>query len=243
VISLLIYLGLSAITRRSPGQQRGTFSGLGIGLLALVATILVSAFQRLLLYEAAYGFSRLRTYTHVFMVWVGVLLAATVVLELLRRQRAFALALAVVCVGFGLTVCLLNVDGFITRQNVARAMQVQALGQAAGGAEQELDTGYLVSLSDDVTPALIELYNLQSLPVRLHNEVGSVLACRSAIADRDKRSIPWPSYNWAQQYALSVYVFYQSQIAAYPVETDGSGGFTVRVNGGQRSCQQTFMVE
>ena len=32
------------------------------------------AFQRLLLYEAAYGFTSLRTYTHIFIPWLGFLL-------------------------------------------------------------------------------------------------------------------------------------------------------------------------
>ena len=148
VISLMLFLGLSAITRRDTPRQRAIFSGLGIGLVVLVATILVSAFQRLLLYEAAYGFSRLRTYTHAFMVWVGILLLATVVLDLLGRLRGFALALVVVVVGFGLTISLINVDGLIVRQNVARAV-----------AGWELDSGYLVGLSDDAVPALVDEFN------------------------------------------------------------------------------------
>ncbi len=73
--SLLLFLGLSAIVRRQSQIQRRAFSGLGIGMVALVGVMLVSAFQRLLLYEAAYGFSRLRMYTHIFMIWLGVLLA------------------------------------------------------------------------------------------------------------------------------------------------------------------------
>jgi hypothetical protein len=109
VISLLLFLGLSAITRRSQGNQRKIFSGLGLGLVALVAAILVSAFQRLLLYEAAYSFTRLRMYTHVFMVWVGILLLATALVELFGRLRTFALALVLVLVGFAASIALLNV--------------------------------------------------------------------------------------------------------------------------------------
>ena len=86
--SLLLFLGLSAIVKRQNPAQRWVFSGLGLGMVALVGVMLVSAFQRLLLYEAAYGFSRLRMYTHVFMIWLGLLLAVVVVLEILRRERA-----------------------------------------------------------------------------------------------------------------------------------------------------------
>src|SRR5215216_2554533 len=58
--SLLMLLGLGAITRRETESQRRIFSGLGVGLVGLVIVMLVAAFQRLTLYEMAYGFSRLR---------------------------------------------------------------------------------------------------------------------------------------------------------------------------------------
>src|SRR5215213_2387555 len=83
--SLLLLLGLGAITRRENENQRRTFSILGVGLVGLVIVMLVAAFQRLGLYEAAYGFSRLRTYTHVFMIWLALLLVTVVILEVLRR--------------------------------------------------------------------------------------------------------------------------------------------------------------
>jgi hypothetical protein len=72
--SLLLFLGLSAIVKRTGTTQRWVFSGLGVGMVALVGIMLLSAFQRMLLYEAAYGFSRLRIYTHVFMLWLAILL-------------------------------------------------------------------------------------------------------------------------------------------------------------------------
>ena len=68
--SLLLLLGLGAITRRETETQRRVFSGFGVVLVGLVIVMLISAFQRLVLYETAYGFSRLRTYTHVFMIWL-----------------------------------------------------------------------------------------------------------------------------------------------------------------------------
>jgi len=233
VISLMLFLGLSAVARRDRGQQRGVFSGLGIGLVALVATILVSAFQRLLLYEAAYGFSRLRTYTHVFMVWVGILLLVTVVVELLGKLRAFALAGVLVLVGFGLSISLINVDGFIVRQNVARAV-----------AGWELDSGYLVGLSDDAVPALVGEFNAASLSPALHDDIGAVLACRAAVAGQDKRVRPWPAYNWPYANARQLYALYQPQLAAYPVRDGGvQGGLVVKVHGVERSCEANRVID
>ena len=58
--------------------------------MGLVIVMLISAYQRLVLYEMAYGFSRLRTYTHVFMIWLGLLLITVVILEITRRERVAA---------------------------------------------------------------------------------------------------------------------------------------------------------
>jgi len=165
--SLLLFLGLSAVAKRQNQTQRRVFSGLGIGMVALVGVMLYSAFQRLVLYEAAYGFSRLRAYTHVFMIWLGVLLLVVVVLDILRRERAFALAALLVSIGFAATLALMNVDGFIVRQNVARA--------AAG---QDLDVATLASLSSDSVPALVESLLDGKLTPGTRDAVGSALRCR-----------------------------------------------------------------
>lgn len=236
-ISLLLFLGLSTITRREDTRSRQVFSGLGILLVILVGVILASAFQRLLLYEAAYGFSRLRTYPHVFMVWLGLLLLATVVLEVTRRMRYFALAFVLACLGFGATLSLLNVDGFIVRQNVARVMD-----------EHALDTVYLVSLSDDAVPALFNLFHDSRLPQSVRDEVGGVLACRAAVntvyTQQSKiggsaaavRRRPWPSFHWSQYRAEQLFEHYADEVLAYPVERE-SGEWKVKVNGNWTDCQ------
>ncbi len=223
VISLLLFLSLSAITRREKPWQRRVFSGLGIGLVVLVAVILVSAFQRLLMYEAAYGFTRIRTYTHVFMIWVGVLLLATVALELVGRQRSFALALALVAIGFGVTLNLLNVDGFIVRQNLARAEN--------GG---ELDAQYLNSLSYDAVPALAGEFDGGRLPASLNDQVGGVLACWTTDS-RLGQSRPWQSFQLAQYRAGVLLNAHKAELAAYPLQ-QVDGQWRVKVGETVRPC-------
>ena len=164
--SLLLFLVLSAIVRRQDQVQRRVFSGLGIGMVLLVGVMLVSAFQRLILYEAAYGITRLRMYTHIFMVWLGLLLAVIVLLELLRREPFFPLAALLASIGFAVTLVLVNVDGNIVRQNVARA--------AAG---QGLDVPYLASLSTDSIPELVQTYQSSALPVGTREAAGAALVC------------------------------------------------------------------
>ena len=58
MISLLLFLGLGSLTRKEDPLRRRLFSVLGVILVVMVAIILVSAYRRLLLYEAAYGFSK-----------------------------------------------------------------------------------------------------------------------------------------------------------------------------------------
>jgi len=191
--SLLLFLSLSAVVKRQNQIQRWVFSGLGVGMVALVGVMLYSAFQRLVLYEAAYGFSRLRAYTHIFMIWLGVLLAVMVVLDVLRKERVFALAALLAAIGFAVTLTLLNVDGFIVRQNVARA--------AAG---EELDVAYLASLSTDSVPALVGAFQDGNLPSGTRDEAGAALACHEYINSRLVDS-NWRSFmlsSWQADQAL-----------------------------------------
>jgi hypothetical protein len=209
--SLLLFLGLSAIVKRQNRAQRWAFSGLGIGMVILVGVILVSAFQRLLIYEAAYGFSRLRMYTHVFMIWLGVLLAVVVVLELLRRERLFALSALLACLGFAITLSLLNVDASIVRQNVARAPQGKGL-----------DVPYLASLSTDSLPALAAAYESPTLPGLTRDALGAVLICHlhavSKSTDGDWRSFTLSAW-WAGQAMARL----QSRLEKYQVTVEQPG--------------------
>ncbi|MBI2757846.1 MAG: DUF4173 domain-containing protein [Chloroflexi bacterium] len=166
--SLFMILGLGAVTRRENEAQRRAFSGLSVAILALVLVMLVSAYQRLVLYETAYGFSRLRAYTHVVLIWIGLLLGAVVVLEILRRERSFATAALFASIGFVLSLSLLNVDGFIVRQNVNRATQGKGL-----------DVPYLVSLSTDSVAVLADEFQSAALPGLTRDAVGAVLFCRT----------------------------------------------------------------
>lgn len=74
----LIYL-LAQVTRRPSRSQVRSFNLLSALQVILLGIVLVSAYRRLVLYEAAYGFTRLRTYTHVAIVWIGLALLVFIV--------------------------------------------------------------------------------------------------------------------------------------------------------------------
>ena len=100
VLSLLLYLVFNSITKRESRAARAGFSALSALLIVNVLVILASSLMRLLMYEDAYGFSELRTYTHVFIFWLAGLLVAAIVLELLHRRGYFGLALMLTMVGY-----------------------------------------------------------------------------------------------------------------------------------------------
>ncbi len=188
VLSFFLLWGLSNLTSREKRRARRLFSAFGIVQVLLLLVILGSAFQRLLLYEQAFGFTRLRAYTHIFMVWLGVLLVIVIGLEIWERQRSFALAALGVTLGFGLTLNLLNVDAFIVRKNIARAHR---------GAE--LDIQYLQTLSLDAGPALARAVD-QALEASdppseaLAGEIALAFACHASRHAAYAEDLPWPSF-------------------------------------------------
>lgn len=182
VFSLLLFIGLSFLTKREGRGHQRLFSILGVVLMALVTVILVSSFQRLLLYEGSYGFTRLRTYTHLFIIWLGVLLFAVSLLELLGKQRFFALAVLTAGMGFVLTLNLLNVDAFITRQDFAQMGDTVTMDKDIPNESGEfsLDIPYLASLSEDAVPTLARLY--AQADTALEKEViAGTIACHAAV--------------------------------------------------------------
>lgn len=230
--SLLLILGLGAITKREYGRQQKIFSGLSVGIVALVLVILVSAYRRLVLYETAYGFTELRTYTHVFMVWLGLLLVATVLLEILRRERMFALAALFAALGFAATLPLLNVDAFIVKQNIQRAVH-----------GEDLDISYFAELSADALPALVEAAQSNVLPDSVREGVTAALAClRYRRANADAHS-DWRSFHlsrWTQARLLDEI---RPSLKGYSIDSDNNNWRTTIIapSGKEYDCGYTFM--
>jgi hypothetical protein len=195
IITLVLLLALSNFTRREHALQRKIFSGLSLLWVGLVGIILVSAFQRLLLYESIYGFTRLRTYTHVFMIWLGILLGMTALLEIISRLNFFTNATLLFTLGFALTINLIDVDGLIVQRNIARVSN-----------SEEIDVAYLASLSTDAVPVMVSLFQSDALPNHTHDAIGASLACM--IQMKPDVNIPpksWQSFqfsHWQAEKAL-----------------------------------------
>ncbi len=230
VLSLFIYLALGAVVKENTHRQRVVFSGLSILMKGFVLVILLSAFQRMLLYEQAYGFTRLRIYVFIFIAWLAVLLVSTIILEAISRRQRFPLVLLGVLTGFALSFGLINIDGLIVRQNFVRF-----------GSGYQLDTVYLSELSSDAVPAMIDYYKDADVPVEIKTALGEELACRHESFTSDQPT-KWQSYHFGRTRAFSLL---DSNQALWPEYT-----FTIRdgirmidTPTGSRPCEAYLYTE
>jgi hypothetical protein len=237
--SLLLLLGLGAITRRETESQRRTFSLLGVGLVGLVIVMLVAAFQRLGLYEAAYGFSRLRTYTHVFMIWLGLLLVAVVILEVLHRERLIGLGMVLTALGFVISLNLLNADAFIVKQNIQREIRSISDKTVAQG-RADLDAQYFLDLSEDAIPPLVSAFQSKSMPHSVKEKIGAALACKLYQDGQDARIDPWQSFHFSRWNADRGFKEVKGELSAYEILSK-DWPFKVKTPGGvEFPCYQNY---
>lgn len=235
VISSFLFYILSQITERKTKSRRWIFTGLGLMLVALVGIILVSAYTRLALYEDAYGFTRLRTFTHVFIIWTGGALLALGILEVTQKMKRLPVILIFWLMLFGLTINILNVDKFIVCQNVQRGIT-----QHAASAENQLDTAYLSELSFDATPPLISYYLNESLPADLRRAVGGVLACRLEARNQPDH-IPWTSWHYARSKASAELDNLKGRLSDYRVyQSEDPWGWFVKINQESYPCNMPW---
>lgn len=226
LISLALLFALTSITKRVTMAQRRSFSGLGTLLVLLVVVILVSAYQRLMLYENAYGFTRIRLQTHVLMIWLGILLVATLVLELINKPRVFGLAVLLVSFGFGLTLNAINPDAMIVKLNLRPDYT-----------EQELDTRYLLSLSSDAIPNLVKAFQNSNLPDNTHDQMAVILVCQRESMKQDRQDTSWQSFHFSRNLAERYLKMIDVDLNSYQLveNADGSGP-SVKVGSNSINC-------
>lgn len=168
-------------------------------LLLQTMVLLVSAFKRLALYESVYGYTTMRIYPHVFMIWLGLLLlwfAGTLWLA----PKRLAIGILTAAFGFVLTLNILNPDAFIVRQNIARFRErgQLAIYDTSGG----IDVHYLSRLSADSVPALLD--ELPNLTGSLHESAAESLRDRYSLMSSNDSWRKWQSYNYSRHLAYNL---------------------------------------
>jgi len=177
------------------GQRGGHERILRILAFALITAVLLllgSAFHRVLLYEAAYGFTTARLYAQAYMTVVaaGLLLLSLEVAGELDAGRLFRRTAAVATILF-VALIYWNHEAWIARRNIDRF--------ATTG---KLDVAYLTrELSPNAIPAIAE--RLPSLPEPTRSELRNAVRTRYA-ARRDMAEGSWYEWNLARARAREV---------------------------------------
>ncbi len=228
VLTLVLVFGLGAITQRKTRSQQIVLAALNLVLICLVLVMLLSSWQRLNLYEEAYGFSRLRTYTTVFIPWLGALLVAAGVMDLLGKMRWFALSLLIATVGFVFSLPILNIDSFIASRNIDRAVS-----------GEEFDAAYLASLSADAVPTMFSGYYTADLEPMDKVKLGASLACMSRRFLTAPKQ-PWQSYNIPDATASALFAANREMLEKYPLR-EQDGFWQADASGTPLSCSPVFV--
>jgi hypothetical protein len=163
--------------RRDALRHDRLFKVLAGVLILLLFVVMASALQRMRLYQREYGLTELRVYTTGFMLWLAVVFVWAGV-TVLRGRREFFYVGALVS-GFAaiLAVNVVNPDALIARTNLNRP---------------NLDLAYLMRLSDDATPTLVNA--LPSLDPASRRLLYEELASR-------QKSEDWRNWNWSRHRA------------------------------------------
>jgi hypothetical protein len=236
VLALGLIMSLGYYGKREESGQERWFNGLSTALIALLGVMLLSAFLRLQLYETAYGFTRLRTYTHFFIFWLALGLAVFLVLLYRRELRRFAPAVFLGSMGFAATLNVINVDGFVAQRNIQRFMRGQAFETAEGRSYPEVDLAYLLTLSADVMPALGRFAD--GAPPDVRDELLSEIACRVSEGFHMYNRDSWQSYHFSLATSDRVLNDLADELKLYSVEWDGEwGGMIATGPNGTYECR------
>jgi len=168
-------------------------SGVQIGLLFV---IMLSAVQRMRLYQHEYGMTELRLYTTAFMAWLAVVCVIFLATVMRGERKAFAFAsvLSGLLVVGGLHA--INPDAMIVSTNIDRARDGKSF-----------DVDYALKLSNDAIPTLIA--GLSDLKPEEQRAVYTKL--RSSFGRAWKAD--WRAWNWSGSRAFSSASDYLNRIS------------------------------
>lgn len=158
-------------------------------VIAAVLLLLASAFRRVWLYEAAYGFTTMRLYAQAYMcaVAAGLVMLSIEVAASFDVNRLFRRSLAAATILF-IALVYWNHESWIAKQNMDRF--------AITG---KLDVAYLTrSLSPDAIPMIAE--RLPSVPEPLRSEIRDAVRKQSARRDGGRQQA-WFEWNLASMRA------------------------------------------
>ncbi len=231
VVSMGLILTLSAITVIPKKKDFVYMSWMHSGLISGNLIILISAFNRLSLYESAFGFTRLRTISHVYIIWLAVLLVAIGALVWLHKTRQFANLFIICTVGFAITLNVLNIDAFIVRQNLERFDQ-----------GHQLDITYLANLSSDAIPAIVKniIYNEISSDLKIDLSITAL--CYKAKNQEYLKNNHWQAFSVSRYRANKFLKQIELELEDSYLIKDKSEIIVIDKNGKEYACTDFIFV-
>lgn len=188
IVTLINWTVLISFLKRVKPLQKKTRLTLNIlySILILVSGImLASAYERLSLYESAYGFTTARILAHVFMIFLMVIFAYTLIKVWIEHISLIHFYLIVGLI-FYTALNVANIEKVIVDQNIKR---FEATGK--------VDLDYLNSLSYTGLDGLIQLYDMpEDIP-----ELRGILKERQQMAESQPKE-SWQSFNFTKQNVL-----------------------------------------
>lgn len=236
VFSLGLIMALATWVKLETRAQAIWFKGLSTLLVFGIGVMLASSLVRLLAYEGAYGFTRLRTYSHAAILWIAALFLGFLILLLTGRLRHITLIVALVGIGYGGSLNFMKVDSFVVRENLDR--------YAESG---KIDLAYLTGLSVDAVPGLVAISD--DLVPSKRAELLPQLACRARVIDERRASAAWPEVHLSFVLADRALQGLQEDLAPYRVYQVGgsasegagaAGEWTVSWPGGEERCRGVY---
>lgn len=163
VLMLPLLLSADAICPRASKKAKLVFNGLVSTTVLLLLTIVASAIERMQLYSSEYGMSELRFFTTAFMFYLATIFIAYLTSVIKAQRRIFVpatYALGLISIA---TLHVVNPEYQISQSNMSRPAD-------------KIDTQYLLSLSCDALPPIVE--QLPRLPEAARKETASQLLAR-----------------------------------------------------------------
>lgn len=188
VIMLINWTLLISFLKLVKERRRGiklTLNILYSLLIGMSAIILTSAYQRLSMYEAAYGFTLDRVLAHAFMIFLMIIFAYTLIHVWIENISLLHFYLIVGLI-FYTVLNAINIEQMVVDKNIERYQQTG-----------KIDIHYLDSLSYTGLEGLISLYELGEDDPELLN----ILHRQKQWVDlHDQTS--WQSFNFTKQKAV-----------------------------------------
>jgi hypothetical protein len=191
LINVSIMTGVINFTKNENVNTAKALKILNSFLVGFTMVMLVSASSRMSLYEETYGYTYLRVFTHAFMIFIFVMLIATLI-KVWKESFPLLKSYIVVALIAYLAINYFNADVFIIKNNIRR------YEANIGG---KIDTDYLDCLSADAVPYMLKLLNDKNTGVS--SSIRTQLESRkiTLAADDD-----WQSFNLSEYRAKKVLV-------------------------------------